>query len=254
MTLIQPPGAQPRSASPRAARVAVLLTVLAATACTPEVRSVPAESVTSARASESATPTEQPIRKRRHKAAHAQASGNTTGHDAGPTGAQQVTAGRVTFDAPAGWVPLDVRAVSQGVKGTALLRDVAEELGLTSEQLVATMGAADLLLFSGEGARNGFVDNLSVVTMPGGRPDDEQLRQQFLGVGAQVQDAVHTPTELGDVVSVAYDLTAGGFAVAGEIMMVEVAEGTVAITVSALDRGTTATVAALVRDTLSAAG
>ena len=98
---IKAPGGRPFFAS----------AVLAATACTPEVRSVPAESVTSARASESATPTEQPIRKRRHKAAHAQASGNTTGHDAGPTGAQQVTAGRVTFDAPAGWVPLDADLV-----------------------------------------------------------------------------------------------------------------------------------------------
>jgi hypothetical protein len=109
------------------------------------------------------------------------------------------------------------------------------------------------MLVSPDGAAQGFADNLNVVTVPGAMPGDGQLRQQFLAVGAAVHDIERTRTGLGAAVSLAYDLEIGDFAIAGEVVMVEIGGRTTTVTVSALDREVTRRVATLARDTLAAA-
>ena len=264
MGLLQTSGAPADSTRARTSSAAVLaaalLAVLATTACVPEVESVPAESVA---ASESAdpngattpagTPTKEPALKSKRKATGAPSDpGGAAGDDAGPAGTQRVTAGPVTFAAPSGWQGFDQRRLEE-MTGRAWLRRIATRMGLTYEQMMASVEATDLMLVSTEGAAQGFADNLNVVTIPGSMPADEQLRQQFLAVGAGIRAIEHNRTGLGDAVSLTYDLEVGDLAIAGEVVMVEIGGRTTTLTVSALDRDVTRKVAGLARDTLAAA-
>jgi hypothetical protein len=266
MGLHQTSGARSGAARARTARAAALVAVLLAVpavGCAPEVKSVPAESVAASEAAEAAKAGEaapagtskrdtarKPRRTPTGKATPEPGAGGD--RDGRRAGEQQVTAGPVTFVAPSGWQAFDERLLTDAA-GTAWVRQVADAMGLTSEQLVATVAATDLMLVSTDGMAQGFADNVNVVSIPGPVPGDEQLRQQFLAVGAGIRGIEHGRTGLGDAVSLAYDLQVGDLAVAGEVVMVEVGGRTTTVTVSALDRDVTRTVAQRVRDTLAAA-
>ena len=126
----------------------------------------------------------------------------------GPT--RRVEASGFSFEVPKGWVELDAGELFEGAAGNDEIEKLADRLGISSDQLLATVGNADLFLFSNEGAHAGRVDNLNVIQVPAGQLNASQIELGLLAVGAEDLDVQHVSTAAGDAVRARYDITFAG--------------------------------------------
>ena len=166
---------------------------------------------------------------------------------------KRLSAVGVSFEVPAGWQELDAEEVADGAGKSPKIGELADQMGLTAEQFGQTMASVDLMVVSDEGARAGFLDNITVLGAPGQLPNDEQLKLQFLQIGADVQDISHEQTELGDTTVLVYELDAADIHVEGEAVFVETGKSAVSLTVSATERDTTDEIAEGILDSLAEA-
>lgn len=167
--------------------------------------------------------------------------------------ADQVSGGGVSFDSPEGWKSVDAADVSDQTEGNAELDKAAEEMGLDPEQLRQTLGNAELLLLDPESAATGYADNINVMVPGGALPPESAIEEQFSSIGATVQEVTTEETDLGEVVSVAYELPLSGTTIHGEALATEVDGDMVTITVSTSDRADTTRLADDVLSSLTAA-
>jgi hypothetical protein len=172
--------------------------------------------------------------------------GSSTGSDT-----KRVSAVGVSFEVPAGWQELEAKEVAEGAGENSKIGELADQMGLTPEQFEQTMASVDLMVVSDEGARAGFLDNVTVLQAAGHVPNDEQLKLQFLQIGADVHDISHERTELGDTTLLVYELEAADLHVQGEAVFVETDEGAVSLTVSATERDTADEIAGGIVDSLA---
>jgi hypothetical protein len=171
----------------------------------------------------------------------------------GEVDTRRVSAVGISFEVPDGWEELDAAEVAEGAGENETIGDIADSLGVTPDQFEQMMASIDLFLFSDEGAKQGVLDNVNVLQIPGRMPNDEQLKLQFLQFGADVLDVSHEETDLGDTAVVVYEAEFSGVAVQGEGIYVDVGDGPVAVTVSASERETTDEISEGILDTLAEA-
>ncbi len=145
-----------------------------------------------------------------------------------------VSSSGVSFDVPAGYSEVDASDVSGD---DATYADLAERLGVTTAEFGQAMKSVDLFLFSDEGPKDGFLDNINVIEQPGELPGDDVLKAQFGQLGATVNDIQRTDTDAGEVADIDYDLEVKGHQVAGRGVLLSTDDGNVVtITVSAGER------------------
>lgn len=166
---------------------------------------------------------------------------------------RRVSAAGISFEVPEGWEELDAEEVAEGAGDNATFGEVAEGMGMTADQLEQTMKSVDLMVFSDEGAQHGFLDNVNVLQTPGRMPNDEQVKLQFMTLGADVHDVSHEQTELGDTTVVDYEIKYVDLSVHGRAVYVDAGRGPVGVTVTAFDGDTTEDVADRILDTLAKA-
>jgi hypothetical protein len=167
---------------------------------------------------------------------------------------KRVSVAGISFEVPASWEEVDPEDLAGDAEANALMGDLAEQSGLSLDQFERMMSELDLLLMSGEGAQQGFVDNIGVLPIPGPMPSDHQLKRGMMrGGGLEVLDISHEQTPLGDVTVVVYELEMPGRLLHDEAIVFETAEGLLSVTVSASDRGTAADMGDQIVDSLAEA-
>lgn len=151
----------------------------------------------------------------------------------------RITAAGVSFDRPQGWVTIKAEDIQSAAEGNSDFADVAEELGMSADELIQTIGAAELLLIDPSSDENGLGDNINVVLPGGAMPSQAQLKQQFTQIGATVQDVTTQESDLGEVVTVNYELPVAAGTVQGTTLVTEASGEMVTITVSTTARNRT---------------
>lgn len=163
----------------------------------------------------------------------------------------EFTAAGIVFDAPAGWEELDPDDAEVSGDGAG---DIAEGLGMTPEQLQEAVSQVDLFVVDGTGPKENFLDNINVLEQQGQLPADDDIEQEFTGLGASVLDVTREETDAGEVTAVSYELDASGTTVHGASYLLARDEQVVTITVSTSDRARTAEIGEQVLGTLAEAG
>jgi len=169
----------------------------------------------------------------------------------GPT--RRVEASGIAMRVPAGWLALDAGDLAAGAAGAPELADLAGRSGVTVDQLLAGLAGADLALLDDHDAVGGFVDSLTVLSLPGPKPTGTRVEFGLLQMGARGVLSTHLDTAVGDAVSTTFELTTGPTTLHGVMVVVESGGRTAAITVSAHDDATAQRLARLVTDTVEAA-
>lgn len=132
--------------------------------------------------------------------------------------------------------------------------DLADRLGVTTEQFDQAIKSVDLFLFSDDGPTDGFLDNINVIEQQGELPGDDELEAQFGQLGATGIEIEHTDTDAGEVADITYDLEVSGQQIAGRGILVSTDDGSVVtITVSAGERDTADEIGDQIVDTLAPA-
>jgi hypothetical protein len=161
-----------------------------------------------------------------------------------------VTALGISFEAPAGWESLDP---DEADIPDAEADDLAEGLGLTTEQFEQTIRNVDLFLVDGDGPEDGFLDNINVIGQTGTLPGDAELESQFAAIGADVIEVTHEDTPVGEAAVVEYSLDVGDRTIEGVSYLVTRAGDVVTVTVSTPDRAESDDISATILDTLAEA-
>lgn len=166
-------------------------------------------------------------------------SGSTESERGGEQSASvnEFSAAGVSFEAPEGWESLD--ADDAGLSGEDGA-DVAEGLGMTAEELQATVQQVDLFVVDGDGPQENFLSNINVLEQEGRLPEDAEIESQFSQMGAQVLDVTHEDSEVGDVTAVEYSLQVQDDTVEGVSYLVARGDQVVTVTVSTPDRAQSA--------------
>ncbi len=95
--------------------------------------------------------------------------------------------GEVGFELPEDWTTLDAQEMADEVGETDEMKEVQGALGLSDEQFDQMMASVDLYAVTGEGAKNGFLDNVVAVVVPGSMPSDTQLESEVLTLEGKVR-------------------------------------------------------------------
>ncbi|SDC05475.1 hypothetical protein [Nocardioides lianchengensis] len=177
--------------------------------------------------------------------------------------AQPVETDQVAFEVPADWEVVDPDEFTGDKDGGAIEDDPAggeltDRLGISGDQLLQMMGQADVIVLSGAGSVDGFIDNLNVLHYPGPLPTtpelQSQLAEQYANLGADDPQFSTAQTGAGEAVLVEYVLPLQGREVQGRAIAVQSGSDVVSITVSARDADLATRVAEQVVASLSAVG
>lgn len=160
-------------------------------------------------------------------------SGSSSGSGGDSEAANEFTAAGVSFEAPEGWEALDAEDAGVSGEDTA---EIAEGLGMSAEQLQATIQQVDLFVVDGDGPQDNFLSNINVLEQDGKLPEDAAIEQQFAGMGATVAGVTHEDSEVGDVTVVEYSLPVPDSTVEGVSYLVARGDQVVTVTVSTPDR------------------
>ncbi len=164
----------------------------------------------------------------------------------------RVNALGVSFKAPEGWTVLDASEMAEGSADNDAVKELAGRLNVTPEQFEEMMGGIQLYLASGDGAKNGFLDNINVSEAGDKLPNDTQIEAEFLTLGATVQGIERLETEAGDAARVTYDLPVQDGVVHAQALVVETEVGLTSITISTSDAKVAESLGDGIVDTLAA--
>lgn len=163
----------------------------------------------------------------------------------------QVSALGVGFVPPEGWEEL---AAEDANIPEAEAEELAGGLGLTPEQFQQTVQSVDLFVVDGEGPQDGFLSNINVLGQTGEMPPEDQLEQQFAGIGAEDVAVSTQDSEVGEITAVEYSLAVQANTVEGVSYLFSRDGEVVTITVSTPDRAQTEEIGTQILDTLVEAG
>ncbi|HEX2896220.1 MAG TPA: hypothetical protein VHO29_19610 [Marmoricola sp.] len=163
-------------------------------------------------------------------------AGSTPTDATSPTAAVQVikvSKYGISFELPKGWLTLDAKKALSGSGNNPFLKELADRLGTTPQQLVQSFSTAvQTMSVSDQGAQHGFLENVNTVGQDAVL-DDEAIKLQLATIGAKPGPFRHASSPAGDVTRVAYELpTKTGITVRAEMVAVAVDGATVFITVS----------------------
>ena len=171
--------------------------------------------------------------------------------DGGAAAEGQVSALGIGFVPPEGWEEL---AAEDANLPDAEAEELAGGLGLTPEQFQQTVQSVDLFVVDGEGPQDDFLSNINVLGQTGALPPEDQLEQQFAGIGAQEVAVSTEDSEVGEITAVEYSLAVQSNTVEGVSYLFARDDEVVTITVSTPDRAQTEEIGAQILDTLVEAG
>jgi hypothetical protein len=139
----------------------------------------------------------------------------------------------ISFELPKSWLTLDAKNVLKGGADSPLIKELADRLGASPEQLIQTFSSAvQTMSVSDDGAVHGFVDNVNTVGQEGDVNDD-QVKLQLATIGAKPGELTHASSPAGDVTRVPYTLpTKAGPTIRGVALAVRTSKATVVVTVS----------------------
>ncbi|PRY58724.1 hypothetical protein BCF74_1115 [Knoellia remsis] len=153
------------------------------------------------------------------------------------------------FAGPAEWVAIDPEELA-AAGDDAMMKDLADRMGVSVSQFRAVMTNADLILTAPP--KDGFADSINAIVVPlTDLPTEAQLTAQL---GSLVDgDVTYTATETpaGRAVMARYAIAAGNLAVQGSSIFVKGPEGVLNVTVTTRDAARTEQVSAVVLDSLS---
>ena len=157
----------------------------------------------------------------------------------------------VSFELPKGWMTLDAKNVLKGGADNPFLKQLADRLGTTPDQLVRTFSSAvQTMSVSDTGAVHGFVDNVNSVGQEIDL-DDDQVKLQLAALGARPGPITHATSDAGDVIRVPYRLSVSpGLTIRAVALAVRTGTATVVVTVSSSTSARAATIADQVQRSL----
>jgi hypothetical protein len=139
----------------------------------------------------------------------------------------------ISFELPKGWITLDAKKALEGGGTNPFLKDLADRLGASPEQLMQSFSTyVQTFSVSGEGAKHGFLANVNSVGQEG-EVNDEQIKLQLATLGAKPGQLDHATTDAGDLTRVPYELKSHGLTIHVVALAVHPAGATVVVTVSA---------------------
>lgn len=171
-----------------------------------------------------------------------------------PDDMQAVEAAGIRFGLPQGWTVLDAAEVAKGSGNQQAVKDMADRLGVTPQQLEQMFSSLDLYAVTDQGAQGGFLDNVNVVAADGPLPNDDQIRQQYLAVGADVESLERSDDDTPETVRVAGTMEMQDRSHALEALAVGLDDQYLVITVSAGQAETAGELMDDIEDTLSTSG
>ncbi|MFC5177689.1 hypothetical protein [Nocardioides taihuensis] len=149
----------------------------------------------------------------------------------------QVSGAGLTFEVPDSLQEVDADKVADDTADDETVADVAEQMGMSTDQFNQYMKQVDLFLFDSE-STGGFSTNVNVIPFPVPLPENSALQQQLEQVGATIVDTGETTTDAGDVTTISYSLDMAGQSVEGQGIFVDLGDSSASITVSSSDRDT----------------
>lgn len=149
----------------------------------------------------------------------------------------EVSGAGVTFEVPDNLEEVDPAKVADDTEGDETVADVAEQMGMSTEQFQQYMQQVDLFLFDSESSGD-FSTNVNVIPFPVSLPKTSALQQQLEQVGATVEDTQEVQTDAGDVTTISYSIDMAGQSIVGTGVYVDLGDSSASITVSATDRDT----------------
>jgi hypothetical protein len=149
----------------------------------------------------------------------------------------QVSGAGLTFVVPASLQEVDADKVASDTADDETVADVAEQMGMSTEQFNQYLKQVDLFLFDSE-STGGFSTNVNVIPFEVPLPGSSALQQQLEQVGARIVDTGETTTDAGDVTTISYSLDMAGQSVEGQGIFVDLGDTSASITVSSSDRDT----------------
>lgn len=177
-------------------------------------------------------------------------TGGSTSESTSEGSSTEVSALGLAFEVPEGWETLDPEDAEIPEDEAA---ELAEGLNLTPEQFDQTVRGVDLFVVDGDGPQDGFLSNINVLGQSGALPPDDQLEQQFSGIGAEVLDITREDTDAGEVVAVEYSLGVQDNTVEGVSYLLAQDEEVVTVTVSTPERSQSDEIGAGILDSLTEA-
>ncbi len=169
-------------------------------------------------------------------------------------GTQEVSTDQVRLRLPEGWKTLDgAEALKEGGEKNPVMTTLAERLGVPREQLVKTMESIDLFAVADGGARGGILTNVNVLHHSGSLPNEAQFALQVAHFADSSGDVTTVDSAVGDVLRTDYALDINGLQAQFEVLLTQVGDDLVTITITAADADDAAEVADLVVDSLQEA-
>jgi hypothetical protein len=161
----------------------------------------------------------------------------------------QVSGAGLSFDVPHNLEEVDPDQVADDTQGDETVADVAEQMGMTTEEFSQYMKQVDLFLFDSESTGD-FSTNVNVIPFPVALPAKSSLQEQLEQVGATVVDTQEVSTDAGDVTTISYSLDMAGQSIQGQGIYVDLGDQSASITVSSTDRDTADAIGETIVDSL----
>ena len=157
----------------------------------------------------------------------------------------------ISFELPKGWLTLDAKNVLKDGSDSPIIKELADRLGASPDQLVQTFSTAvQTMSVSDDGAVHGFVDNVNTVGQEGAVNDD-QVKLQLATIGAKPGEITHAGSPAGDVTRVPYTLpTKTGPIVRAVALAVRTGTATVVVTISSSTAARAGAIADQVQESL----
>lgn len=146
-----------------------------------------------------------------------------------------------TFAAPKTWTALDPAALGDLAAGSPALKEMADRMGLTVDQLVQFLDHVDLFL-AGPAVR-GYAPNIQAAVLPMLElPDEAAVSLEIGRVASSKPQLRHARTPLGDAMDVAYRIRVAGRTVYVHSVLMETGDGVLDLTVGATSEDLAASV------------
>lgn len=169
-------------------------------------------------------------------------------------GTQEVSTDQVRLRLPEDWESLEAQeALAEADGEDGMLASIAERLGVPPAQLEATLQNVDLVAVAGGGAQGGVLTNVNVLHQQGELPEEQQFAQQLEQFADATGEVTTVDSAVGDVLRADYELDINGTAGQFVVLLAQVGDDVVTITVTSADAADAAEVADLVVDSLEEA-
>lgn len=161
---------------------------------------------------------------------------------------QTIDEASLKFAVPDSWTAINPKKVMAS-GDTSVFDEMAKKMGVTSKQMQAAVGNADLMILAP--AKDGYADNVSGLMVPLTElPTEAQLQAEIGRLSEEKVTITNEASPAGPTVTANYVLTLAAKKIQGRSMFVKGKDGVLNLTISALDADGAQKVADTIRSTI----